>query len=115
MVLPISESSMNRTRCTGRDGIGRNHHHIFSSAVANAHSGTPAQWSIRRIASTLKLVAFMSFWGLCKTGYEVPQVATLGSVRFLAKLHLTVIFFRRAGRPTQLFNWKTGNGHSLLY
>ena len=99
MVLPISESSMNRTRRTDRDGIDRSHHHIFSSAVANAHSGTPALRSIRRIASTLKLVAFMSFWGLCKTGYEVPPEATLGGMRFLAKLHLTIIF--RTARAVQ--------------
>ena len=84
MVLPISESSMNRTRCTGRDGIGRNHHHIFSSAVANAHSGTPAQWSIRRIASTLKLVAFMSFGVFAKPVTRFlkwPNWAACGSLR----------------------------------
>ena len=59
---------MNRTLRVDRAGIGRNHDCIFSTAVASAHSGMPAQRSIQRIVSTFMLVTFAPLEFCCTIG-----------------------------------------------
>src|SRR5580658_542403 len=53
IVLPISDSSMNRMRRIGRVVLRRSRHHSASKPVVSRQSGTPIQRSIRRMASTL--------------------------------------------------------------
>src|SRR5580658_6934756 len=80
IVLPISDSSMNRMRRIGRVVLRRSRHHSASRPVVSRQSGTPIQRSIRRMASTLMPDVLMGheLLGYELLGYELLGYELLG-------------------------------------